>query len=292
MKISQLTKSFPSFLIAVAFTHGALAIPASEKDLEIGRPAPLVGGSTGVIAPVSVPGQTLLQLRYTPVDAPAMPASRATIPAGDKVVVQIGTAPAEWPVQWAKNGRPLAGATTPFLTILSAGAGDAGVYVATLNVPSGTPVMTQALILGVGPPERLVNLSNLATLPAGQGASVVTGFVVTGSGGTGKKMIIRAVGPSLSLFGFANALRHPVLRIRDGLGNLYENAYVYPAVAGGLTYAADLAQSLASAGAFGTPAGSDDAVRLMPFPPGDYTVQVTSADNTGGAVLFEIYEVP
>jgi hypothetical protein len=30
----------------------------------------------------------------------------------------------------------------------------------------------------------------------------------------------------------------------------------------------------------------------MPFVPGNYTAQVTSADGTSGAVLLEIYEVP
>jgi hypothetical protein len=31
---------------------------------------------------------------------------------------------------------------------------------------------------------------------------------------------------------------------------------------------------------------------MMPLVPGAYTAQVTSADNTGGEVLIEIYEVP
>ena len=35
-----------------------------------------------------------------------------------------------------------------------------------------------------------------------------------------------------------------------------------------------------------------DVVVMMPFLAGNYTAQVSSADNSGGTVLLEIYEVP
>jgi hypothetical protein len=121
--------------------------------------------------------------------------------------------------------------------------------------------------------------------------SLVTGFVVSASG-AGKKLILRAVGPSLSLFGVANPLRAPVLRIFDATGQPYTNGYVYPAVVGGPTYESDLAESLARTGAFPIPSSAGDAVVMMPFLSGSYTAQVTSGDGTSGAVLLEIYEVP
>jgi hypothetical protein len=120
---------------------------------------------------------------------------------------------------------------------------------------------------------------------------LVTGFVVSATG-QGKKLILRAVGPSLSLFGVSGSLRAPVLKIFDSNGQPYENGFVYLAVVGGPTYESDLAESLARTGAFPIPSGAGDAVRMMPFLPGSYTAQVTSGDGSTGAVLLEIYEVP
>ena len=93
-------------------------------------------------------------------------------------------------------------------------------------------------------------------------------------------------------FGVANPLRQPVLRIFASTGKIYDNGYVYPAVVGGLTYADDLAGSLAKVGAFPIPANTLDVVVMLPFTPGSYTAQVSSGDQTAGDVLLEIYEVP
>ena len=80
-------------------------------------------------------------------------------------------------------------------------------------------------------------------------------------------------------------------RVYDAAGNPYTNGYVYPAVVGGLTYEADLADALAKTGAFPIAAGTLDAVVMMPFPPGAYTVSVSGAAGTAGNVLVEIYDL-
>ncbi|MCX6951642.1 MAG: hypothetical protein NTV51_05600, partial [Verrucomicrobia bacterium] len=143
-----------------------------------------------------------------------------------------------------------------------------------------------------GPTDRLLNLSTRGTLAAGNGQSFTVGFVVAAGAGQGKKIILRAVGPSLAGFGVTNPLRAPVLRVFDASGQPYTNGYAYPAVVGGPSYESDLAASLATTGAFPIPAGTLDAVVMMPFLPGAYTAQVTSGDNTAGTVLVEVYEVP
>jgi hypothetical protein len=120
---------------------------------------------------------------------------------------------------------------------------------------------------------------------------LVSGFAVE-AGTQPKKLILRAIGPSLAMFGVTSPVRAPVLRIFDSKGQPYTNGYVYPAVVGGPTYESDLAESLARTGAFPIPAGTRDAVLMMPFLPGSYTAQVTSGDGTAGTVLLEIYEVP
>ena len=195
----------------------------------------------------------------------AVPPSRVTVPVGETLRL-LGPRFEAQAVQWLKNGRAIPGATTNPLVLPFVTSADAGTYAMTIVNPLALPVPSQSLILGVGPTDRLVNLSLRGDLAAGAGRSFATGFVVSGGTSGSKKMIVRAIGPSLALFGVPAPLARPVLRIFDGRGQPYENGYVYLPVVGGLTAEADLADSLAKAGAFPTPAGSADAVLLMPFP--------------------------
>jgi hypothetical protein len=84
-----------------------------------------------------------------------------------------------------------------------------------------TPVDLQTMdILGydrvAGTPTVLANIST--RLPVGTGDNVlIAGFIVTGS--QNKKVIVRAIGPSLTL---AGKLADPVLELHDGSGALLE----------------------------------------------------------------------
>ena len=217
--------------------------------------------------------------------------SRITVPTGDALRVTAPDRGEGFNYIWTKNGRAIAGTTGNVLVIDYVVSSDAATYQCLFSTPTTLPQPSQALILGVGPTDRLLNISTRATLGAGADQTVVSGFTV-GAAGAGKKLIIRAIGPSLALFGVANPLRAPVVRIYDSSGKLYENGYVYPAVVGGPTYESDLAESMARTGAFPIPGGTRDAVMMLPFIPGSYTAQVTSGDGGSGAVLLEIYEVP
>ena len=221
----------------------------------------------------------------------AVSPSRVTAPAGERVQIIGPEARAGFGYIWTRNNRALPGATDRSLVLESVTAADAGSYACLHTSPTALPVPSQSLVLGVGPVDRLLNISTRAELGAGPEAAVTAGFVVA-SPGPAKKIIVRAVGPALTQFGVANPLRAPVLRILDAAGRPYENGYAYPAVVGGLTYEQDLADSLARCGAFPIPRGTRDVVVMMPFPAGLYTAQVTSADGGTGTVLVEIYEVP
>lgn len=221
----------------------------------------------------------------------AVAPSRVTVPAGERLRIIAPAAGEGFTYIWTKNNRAIAGQTNRVFEISAVTAADAGTYGCLLGSPTSLPAPSQAVILGVGPTERLLNLSTRLTLSAGADQSAIAGFVVA-AGSQPKKIIVRAVGPSLALFGVANPLRSPVLRIFDRDGRPYENAYAYPAVVGGPTYESDLADSLTRAGAFALPPGTRDVVLMMPFNAGSYTAQVTSADASAGSVLLEIYEVP
>lgn len=217
--------------------------------------------------------------------------SRITVPTGESLRI---IAPEMGPgVQyiWTRNGRAIADASERSLLINYVTSSDAGTYACLFSTPTTLPQSSQSLVLGVGPTDRLVNISTRATIGGSGDESLVSGFVVA-TGSQAKKIVVRAVGPSLSMFGVANPLRAPVLKIFDRSGKLYENDYVYPAVVGGPNKETDLAESLARTGAFPLPSGTQDKVDMRPFSAGNYTVQVTSADGTAGTVLLEIYEVP
>lgn len=241
-------------------------------------------------APVTVaaPGETTIQL-----DAGfgirAVPPARVTVPVGDTLRLVAPEAGAGYSYLWTRNGRAIPGASARTLVLPYVGSTDAGTYACELSTPTTLPLPSQRVVLGVGPADRLINLSTRGFVSAEQG--LVTGFAVAATG-QGKKLIVRAIGPSLGLFGVNHPLRQPVLQIFDQNGRLYENGFAYPAVVGGPTYASDLADSLVRSGAFPLPEGTRDVVVMMPFTPGTYTAQVTTGDGTAGIVLLEIYEVP
>ncbi len=217
--------------------------------------------------------------------------SRVTVPVGERLRLIAPTIGDGLTLVWTKNGRTVPGASTGTLILPAVTPGDAGTYACTFSSATNPSLPSQTLVLGVGPTERLLNLSTRTDVGPGAEQAAISGFVVA-AGASPKKLIVRAVGPSLALFGVRTPLRAPALRIFDGDGKPYDNGYVYPAVVGGLTYERDLADSLARAGAFPIPAGTRDIVVMMPFPAGSYTALVTSADGTTGTVLLEVYEVP
>lgn len=134
-------------------------------------------------------------------------------------------------------------------------------------------------------PQKVMNVSSRGVVGTGQ-AQLIAGFVV--SGNTSKKILVRAVGPSLSTFGVEGVLADPVLSITrtDGLAVRENDNWETgndPMLIGA---AAERVRT------FALPGGSRDAALLIQLPPGSYTAQVTGAGNSTGVALVEVYEVP
>jgi hypothetical protein len=123
----------------------------------------------------------------------------------------------------------------------------------------------------------LVNISTRSTLVAGQ--TITSGFVVGGK--VARRMLIRAIGPTLSTFSIANALATPVLTVINSQSNrVWRNDNWSPDVS--------LPGIFTSVGAFPLSPTSRDAAILLTLEPGSYTVQVNGG---AGEVLTEIYYV-
>ena len=125
---------------------------------------------------------------------------------------------------------------------------------------------------------RLANLAIRAEAAAG--APLIVGFNV--GAGAEKTVLIRAVGPTLGLFGVASPLADPRLELFAAGGRkIGEND----------NHASADAPVFTQVGAFALAAGSKDAVIVARLASGSYTAHVTGAAGTRGTALVEVYEV-
>ena len=132
--------------------------------------------------------------------------------------------------------------------------------------------------------QRLVNLSTLALAGSGDN-TLIAGVVVAGN--APKRMLVRAVGPSLAQAGVTGFLAQPVLSLYSGSRLVAQNA--------GLATSPDavaITRAAIEVGAFALTAGANDAALLVSLAPGLYSAQVTSADGATGTALIEFYELP
>ena len=145
--------------------------------------------------------------------------------------------------------------------------------------PAAGAVLVESYDVGSGDAQRFTSLS--ARSRVGTGANIlIAGFSLSGEGK--RNLLIRAVGPTLGVFGVPGVLSDPKLEIYQGSTKIGEND----------NWSATLSTTFSSVGAFGLTQGSKDAAITVSLPAGSYTVQVSGADGGGGEALVEVYELP
>ncbi|MBL9200147.1 MAG: hypothetical protein JNL39_06550 [Opitutaceae bacterium] len=123
-------------------------------------------------------------------------------------------------------------------------------------------------------------LRNTSTrLTLGSGGMATMGFVVAGA--TPRRVLVRAIGPSLAQFGVASPAAAPALTVLRSGAEIGTNS--------GWGGAPDLAAVFAKVGAFALPTSSRDCALVLTLAAGNYTAQVRA--DGGGEVLFEVYFV-
>lgn len=131
--------------------------------------------------------------------------------------------------------------------------------------------------------QRLVNISTRAVVGTGERV-LIPGLVITGT--EPKRLLMRAVGPGLSIFGLTG-ITDPKLEVVSRAGE---------SVAANDNWGQDNVDvtiaAAATAGAFGLSADSRDAALVATLPPGIYTVVVSGVGGATGITLVEVYEVP
>lgn len=127
---------------------------------------------------------------------------------------------------------------------------------------------------------KLANISTRALVETGDNV-VIGGFILGGSEGS-PRIIIRALGPSLTQLGIANPLTDPTLELRDGNGMLIafdDNWRDNPAQAA-LIKAAGI-----------QPRNDLESAIAATLPPGTYTAIVAGRNGGTGVGLVEVYNL-
>jgi hypothetical protein len=130
--------------------------------------------------------------------------------------------------------------------------------------------------------ERITNLSSRVFVSPQ--AVAVAGISVRG--GVAKRILVRAVGPTLASFGVASPLPDPRLELRDAVGVVAANDDWESQ-----SNAVDIRAAANRVGAFALGSGTKDAVILATLPPGNYTAVIESVQGGSGVALLELFEV-
>jgi hypothetical protein len=129
---------------------------------------------------------------------------------------------------------------------------------------------------------RLINLSTRAQVGAGAQA-LVGGVTVTGA----RKVLLRAIGPTLGVFGVPGTISDPQLAVTTLQGAAVANNDDW-----GTPGDPAMAATANATGAFGLVAGSKDAAVILTLTEGLYTGTITGKDGGTGLGMIEAYEAP
>ena len=135
--------------------------------------------------------------------------------------------------------------------------------------PGPTPFVAAA--------EKLGNIATRVNVGTGDN-QLIGGFIVTGN--QPKKVVVRAIGPSLNQFGIGTALADPTLELHDQTGAV---------IAENDNWADTQQTEIEAAGL--APVNEFESAIVRTLPPGAYTAVVAGRDGATGTAVVEAYDL-
>ena len=134
--------------------------------------------------------------------------------------------------------------------------------------------------LDKGPGSTVLNTSTRGRVGAGD--DVLIGGVIVGQQNsiTNLRVVVRAIGPSLTGYGIASPLQDPTLAVYDGNGNRIAANDDWKD-----TQETELRAMRMQ------PSYDAESALVRALPPGNYTIVVTGKNNASGVGLVEVYAV-
>ena len=139
----------------------------------------------------------------------------------------------------------------------------------TAPVPTATPAASP-------PGVQLVNIAGRLLVGTGNDVGI-GGFIM--KGGASKKVLLRAIGPSLSGAGVGNPLQDPVLELHENNGTVIVNDNWRS------TNESEIQQTGLA------PSNNNESAIIATLPPGNHTAIIKGAGNTTGVGVVEIYDL-
>jgi hypothetical protein len=127
------------------------------------------------------------------------------------------------------------------------------------------------------PPHTLLNSSTRLRVQTGDNV-LIGGFIIRGGS---KKVIVRAIGPSLQNSGVTDALANPTLELHDGTGAL---------IASNDDWVSSPQKQEISDSTI-APTNDKESAIVATLPDGNYTAIVAGAGGTSGVGLVEVYDL-
>lgn len=155
-----------------------------------------------------------------------------------------------------------------------------GAYTATVHGKNGTTGngLVELYDLDQATECDLANISTRGSVQSGDGV-MIGGFVL---GGQDKaRVLVRAIGPSLTQFGVSQALTDPMLELHDGNGALVQRNNDWRDEQEAAIHATGIA-----------PSNDFEAAIVRDLSPGAYTAIISGENGTSGVALVEIFTLP
>ncbi|MBA2434056.1 MAG: matrixin family metalloprotease [Verrucomicrobiota bacterium] len=124
---------------------------------------------------------------------------------------------------------------------------------------------------------QILQISTRSSVGTGDNV-MIGGFII--AGGTTKKVIVRAIGPSLGSTGVSGALANPLLTLYDGGGNV---------LATNDDWRSTQEQEISDTGL--APTNNLESAIVTDLPPSNYTAIVSGSAGGSGVALVEVYDL-